>query len=59
MLFLLIMVIYPAKKVKIILLLAKKVKILTESLDFSDIFLEKKALILLVVINLNQHAIKL
>ena len=40
-------------------LIAKKVTIPTYYLDFSDIFLEKKALVLLEITKLNQHAIKL
>ena len=53
------MVIYLVKKARIALLVTKKVKILTKYLDFSDIFLEAKALILLKIIKLNQYAIKL
>lgn len=41
------------------LLIAKKVKILAKYLDFLDIFLEKNALVLSEIINLNQHAIEL
>ena len=41
------------------MLFAKKVKILTEYSDFSDIFLKEKALILPEIIDLNQHAIEL
>ena len=51
--FLLIMAIDPANKVQIALLIAKKVQILAKYLDFSDIFLKKKALILLLATDLN------
>ena len=53
------MTIHPAKKAQIALLVAKKVKISTKYLDFSDVFLEEKALILLEATKLNQHIIKL
>ena len=53
------MAIYPAKKAQIAPLIAKKVPILTKYLDFSNIFLEEKALILLEIIKSNQYAIKL
>ena len=51
--------IYPASKAHIASLVAKEIKILTEYLDFSDVFLEEKALILLEPTKLNQYAIKL
>ena len=54
-----IMAIHPARKAQIALLVAKEVKIPTKYLDFSNVFLEEKALILLEVTKLNQHAIKL
>ena len=57
--FLLIMTISPAKKAQIALLVTKEVKIPTKYSDFSDVFLEKKALILLEATKLNQHATKL
>ena len=57
--FFLTMVIHPARKAQIILLVAKKVKIPTKYLDFLDVFLEKKVLILLEATKLNQYAIKL
>ena len=41
------------------MLLAKKVKIPTKYSNFSDVFSEKKTLVLLRLIKLNQHAIKL
>ena len=47
------------RKAQIALLIAKKMKIPTNYLDFLDVFLEKKALVLLEIIELNQHAIKL
>ena len=53
------MPIHSAKKTQIVLLIAKKVKTLTKYLDFLNNFLEKKALILAVVTNLNQYAIEL
>lgn len=47
--------IYIAKEIQIILLFAKKVKILAKYSNFSNIFSKKKALILLEIINLNQY----
>ena len=47
------MAIYPARKAQIVLLVAKEVKISTKYLDFSDVFLEKKALILSEATKLN------
>lgn len=46
--------IHLAKEAQITSLLAKKVKTLTKYLDFLDIFLEKKVLILLELTKLNQ-----
>lgn len=40
-------------------MLAKKVKILAKYSDFSNVFLEKKALMLLEITKLNQYAIEL
>ena len=57
--FLLMMVIYLARKAQIALLIAKEVKISTKYLDFADVFFKKKASILLKATKLNQHAIKL
>ena len=57
--FLLTIAIYSFKKVQITLLIAKKVKILTKYLDFLDVFLEEKALILPKTTELNQHVIEL
>ena len=54
-----LMSIYPTQKAQIALLITKKVQILTKYLNFSDIFLKKKTLVLSKVINLNQHIIKL
>ena len=51
--------IHPAEKAQIALLVAKEVKILTKYSDFSDVFLEEKALILPEVTELNQYTIKL
>ena len=53
------MAIHPARKAQIALLVAKEVQILSKYSDFSDVFLEEKALILPEVTELNQHAIKL
>ena len=50
---------YPAQKVEIVLLVGKKVKILIKYLDFSNVFLKEKALSLPEAIELNQYAIKL
>ena len=57
--FFLTMAIYPAKEAQIYLLVVKKVKISTEYSNFSDIFLEEKALILPEATELNQHVIEL
>lgn len=51
--------VYPAWKAQIALLLTKKVKITTKYLDFSNVFSEKKALVLLKLTELNQYAIEL
>ena len=53
------MAIHPARKAQIALLVAKEVKILTKYSDFSNVFLEEKALILLETTELNQQAIEL
>ena len=53
------MAIHPAKETQIASLIAKKMQILSKYSDFSDVFLEEKALILLEITALNQHAIKL
>ena len=53
------MAIYPAREAQIALLVAKEFKIPSEYLDFLNVFLEEKALILLEATELNQHAIKL
>ena len=50
---LLTIAIHPAKEAQITLLVAKEVKILTKYSDFSDVFSEKKASILLEVTKLN------
>lgn len=55
----LIMTIHPTKKAQIIILLTEKVTILGKYLDFSNIFLEKKALVLPELTKLNQYIIKL
>lgn len=51
--------IYPAKKAQTTYLITEKIKISTKYSDFLDVFLEKKTLMLLKLIKLNQHAIKL
>lgn len=53
------MSIHSAKEVQIALLIAKEVKIPNKYSDFLDIFLEKKALVLLEMTKFNQHVIKL
>lgn len=55
----LIIRIHPAGKAQIVLLLAKKIKILAKYSDFSNTFLERRALVLQEIIELNQHIIKL
>ena len=52
------MLIHPAQKARIVLLVIKKVQILFKYSDFLNVFLEKKALVLLVATNLNKHVIK-
>ena len=54
-----IMAIHPAKKAQIALLVAKAVKIPIKYSDFSDVFLEEKALILPEATKLNQYVIEL
>ena len=51
------MLIYPAQKAQIVLLILKKIEILAKYSDFIDIFLKKKALKLLKITTLNQPAI--
>ena len=53
-----LILIYLAWEVYIVLLIIKKVKILIKYLDFLNVFLEKKALVLLKLTKLNQYAIK-
>ena len=57
MTFLLKLAIYPTKKIQIALFIVVEVKILAKYTDFSNVFLKKKALILLKITNLNQYAI--
>ena len=52
-------IIYSARKVHIVLLLAKKVTITTKYLDFVDVFLGKSANVLLEQIRAKKHAIEL
>ena len=54
-----LMPIHLAKEAQIALLVIGEVQILSEYLDFFDIFSKKKALILPEVPEMNQHAIKL
>ena len=51
--------IYPDKAAQIVFLLAKKVRIPDEYSNFANVFLEKKALVLLKRTELNDHAIDL
>ena len=53
------MLIYLAKKAQIALLVVKKVQIPIKYSDFLNIFLKKKALILLETTKFNQHFTKL
>lgn len=57
--FILIIVIYLARKTQIALLIIIKVKILAKYSDFANVSLQKKTLILPKITNLNQYAIKL
>ena len=50
---------YTIREAQIALLVTKEVKILNTYSDFSDVFLEEKALILSEATKLNQHVIKL
>ena len=54
-----LILIYLAQEAQIALLIVKKEQILFKYSDFSDVFLEKKGLILQKATNLNQHAIEL
>ena len=51
--------IHPAREAQIALLIAEEIKIPTKYSDFSNMFLEEKASILLEATELNQHAIEL
>lgn len=53
------MTIYPIRKTQIASLLTKKITIFNKYSDFSNVFLEKRALVLLESNKQNQHAIKL
>ena len=57
--FLLIIVIHPTRKAQIALQVIEKIQILSKYFDFSDVFLEEKALVLPAITNLNQYNIKL
>ena len=57
--FLLLIAIYLAKKAQIASLVTKKMQIEAKYLDFLNIFLKKKTLVLLATIKLNQYIIKL
>ena len=52
------MLIHLIKKTQTTLLITEKIQISAKYLDFSDIFLEKKTLILIKATELNKHAIK-
>ena len=54
-----LILIHPAREAQIASLIVEKVKIPTNYSDFSDVFSKEKALVLLEITNLNQHAIKL
>ena len=51
------MTIYPAKKVQMALLLAKKITVLVKYLDFTDVFLEKSANVFSKQAEINDHVI--
>ena len=57
--FVLKIVIYLTRKAQIVLFIAKEMKIVTNYLDFLDVFSEKKTSVLPVITKLNQYAIKL
>lgn len=52
-------IIHPIKDAQIALLFTKKLKISAKYFDFSGLFLEKNAWVLLKLIKINQHFIKL
>lgn len=54
----LIIIIHSARKIQIALLLTKKFEILIKYLDFLNIFLKEKTLVLLELIKLNQYTIQ-
>ena len=53
----LVLGIYPGKEAQIAFLLTEKVKITNKYSDFTDVYSEKKALVLLDRIQLNEHTI--
>ena len=53
------MIIHPARKVQLALLLAEKVTVPTEYLDFADVFSEKSANVLQERTGANKHTIEL
>lgn len=53
------MLIYPARKAQIALLVAKKITILAKYLDFANMFLKKVAPELLKCSDINKHIINL
>lgn len=53
------MLIHPVKNIQIFLLIIKKAIIPKKYLDFFNMFLEKKALVLPKITELNQYFIKL
>ena len=51
--------VHPEKAAQIVSLLAEEIRIPDKYLDFADVFLEEKALVLPERIKLNEHAINL
>ena len=51
--------IYPAKKTPLALLITEKVTVIAKNLDFTDVFLEKSANVLLEQTKANKHTIEL
>ena len=52
------MIIYPARKAQMALLLAKKIIVLAKCFDFANVFLKKSANVLPEQTGINKHAIK-
>ena len=53
-----LMTIHQVQEASIVLLVIKKVEILFKYSNYSDVFLEKKTLILLEITDVNQYVIK-